>query len=145
MSEYLTPCQRPENNPEDWFIEKDGRQYADEDLLSHAEMQAVSNAALAEHGEDLDAIEAAIDAADEAAVKANLVRRRHAKDACYECYFRTQCLEVALTERPNHGTWGGYYPEELRQVIRLRDERQKRRAEDRRAALSRDADVAAGE
>jgi hypothetical protein len=97
VSDYITPCADPANDPDDWFIERDGRQYPDESL-------------------DLDE------------QKAALVRRRHARDKCHvECYFRTQCLTIALTKpEPPHGTWGGYYPEELRQVRSLRDERARR-------------------
>lgn len=90
-----TPC---ESSPDDWFIEKDGRQYADDSITEEEQ-------------------------------KAALRRRRHAKDACFtECYFRTQCLSLAIVDNPpTHGIYGGYYPEELREIRRLRDERQRRR------------------
>lgn len=84
---YQKPCASQENDPDDWFIGKDGRQYPDEELEPEAE-------------------------------KAALVRRRHAKDACFvDCLVRTRCLQLALDRPEPHGTWGGYYEEELR-VIR---------------------------
>lgn len=126
MSDYLTPCQRPENNPEDWFIEKDGRQYADDDLVAIEDAEEIASDF---HPDDHSGIEGAIAEAEAEAVRENLRRRRHAKDACYTCYFRLQCLTAAMDERPNHGTWGGYFPEELRQILRLKDERERARAE----------------
>lgn len=99
MSDYVTPCSSPENNPDDWFIERDGRQYPDESL-------------------DLDEQREA------------LVRRRHARDKCHvDCYLRVQCLTIALSKpEPTHGTWGGYYPEELRQIRSLRDAKAARKS-----------------
>lgn len=97
MSNHIVPCERPENDPEDWFIERDGKQYPDDEM-------PVPNA---------------------------LKRRRHAKDACHtECYFRLQCLDLAL-QNPTpatYGTWGGYYPEELREIRKVRDDRAARRS-----------------
>ena len=37
---YRTPCQRSET-PEDWFIERDGRQYPDEEWVSAARIEEI--------------------------------------------------------------------------------------------------------
>lgn len=142
--DYVQPCARPENDPDDWFIEKDGRQYVDEPVLTDQEIvdleegfepASVSEAASARLS---DAHQEAIDAK----LAENLVKRRHAKDKCFtECYSRTKCLGLALgPNAPSHGTFGGYYPEELRQIRDLRDERQRQRDE-----ASHDADVPTSE
>lgn len=82
-----TPCHLGESD--DWFIERDGRQYPDDPPL----------------------------AADDK--RTALIRRRQARQACRtDCEFRRQCLAAALDERPTHGTWGGYYSEELRALYR---------------------------
>lgn len=138
MSDYVTPCAAPENDPDDWFITKYGRQYRDDDLLTQEQMDAISNAVMAKAAlDDTVTIERAREMADEAidlaeqqALKTALVRRRHAKDKCHtECYLRTQCLGLALAPgAAPHGTWGGYYEEELQEIRDLRDARQARAA-----------------
>jgi hypothetical protein len=125
-----TPCSAGNIDPNDWFIERDGKQYRDDDILTHAEMQAVSNAALEEHGEDLEAIEAAIDKAEAEAKRRMLIRRRKAREACFECPLRLQCFDAWVAAgRPDHGIWGGYYPEQLAEIRRLMDERERRSQE----------------
>lgn len=141
--DYIVPCENPANDPEDWFIGKDGRQYPDDVVIDE---QAVADRALAEHGDGegiFEAVDTALDAATQEALNAALVRRRHAKDKCHvECYFRTQCLTIALTKpEPPYGTWGGYYEEELKVIRRVRDEKT-REAEE---AESHNADVVAEE
>lgn len=98
---YVPPCARPENDPDDWFIERDGRQYPDDQMTLRDQ-------------------------------KAAQTRRRHARDKCHvECYARLSCLAVALGDAGptpgkldiEHGIRGGYYPEELRQIERVRQER----------------------
>lgn len=127
---YQTPCHSPENDPEDWFISKDGKQYADDDFLSEAEVRGITKAVLDITGETAeehrDRVDSAIRAAESDRKRRALQRRRHAKEACHnDCYFRTTCLGLAL--EPNspatHGTWGGYYEEELKEI---RSEQRKR-------------------
>ncbi len=120
---YQTPCSDPKNDPNDWFIARDGRQYTDVAVLTHAELQKVADGALHKLGDDhpdlFDLMEEAMDNATGDRVAENLVARRHAKDACFtECYFRNQCLEQALDEGHAFGTWGGYYEEEIREIRR---------------------------
>jgi hypothetical protein len=135
---HITPCADPANDPEDWFIERDGRQYPDDDhVFNTGSLLADARA----NGDERDEDEI-LDEADADAVKAALVRRRHAKDRCHvECNFRTQCLEIALSEPTpaTHGTWGGYYQEELKTIRSERDARRARRQA--RRAPSHDADV----
>lgn len=121
----MTPCAAPENDPEDWFISKDGRQYPDDDLVFNvASLVADARANFDDRPED-----EIVQEAEDQAVQAALVRRRHAKDKCHvDCYLRTQCLGLALAPNaPLHGTWGGYYEEELKKIRDLRDERQRQR------------------
>lgn len=129
MTDVHTPCM---DAPDDWFIDKDGRQYVDDEILTEVEKRAIIDEILAESddGDWADRADAAIALEERVRLNENLVRRRHAKDACYTtCYFRTQCLSLALgPDGPNHGTWGGYHQEELRQIRRLRDERAAARA-----------------
>lgn len=133
MTDYVTPCASSENDPDDWFIEKDGKQYPEDDLITEALRTEIREAVVATVGIDdpdlFERIDDAIELAEAEALKAALTRRRHAKDACHvDCLLRTQCLQIALTDpEPTHGTWGGYYREELREIRRLRDERQKAR------------------
>jgi hypothetical protein len=143
MSEYVTPCADPKNNPEDWFIEKDGRQYADDQVLSVADTDAVAR----ELGPEAstEEYEEAMAAKASENLKAALIRRRHARDKCHvECYARLQCLSIALGDTaPKYGIWGGYYPDQLDQIRDLRDKRQKARDLEQGAldAESHDADV----
>lgn len=131
MTDYVTPCHDPANDPDDWFIEKDGKQYPDDPPLTVEQAQEVAKGVMRERGfgpNFLDIVEVAIGEASEAATAAALVRRRHAKDKCHvDCYARLQCLTIALEQAPPYGTYGGYYPEELREMRTLRDRRAKRR------------------
>lgn len=138
-----TPCSSPANSPDDWFIEKDGKQYPDDALLSEEEVNAASCDQDGNLLGSADEIEAAVEVAEAEALKAALRRRRHAKDKCFvECYFRTQCLSLALGDTPpTHGIYGGYYREELDKIRDLRDERE----QVRRAAASHQTDTASGE
>ena len=97
---YETPCRR--GNPDDWFIEVDGKQYPDDPELLDDELRE------------------------------SLTRRRHAREACLnDCYFRMTCLNAAVTERKTHGIWGGYYQNELRQIIEELDLRRRRRRKEK--------------
>lgn len=126
MNDYRTPCTE---NPDDWFISPDGRQYNDDDLLDDDDRIAIleeANDLGLEGDERITFIETTQDVLEEAAKKASLIRRRKAKDACYTCALRLQCLTRALDNREYHGTWGGYFEGELREINRLRDERAKK-------------------
>ncbi len=121
---YL-PCADEANDPEDWFIEKDGLQYAWEPLVTEQD------------GVDPPAREVA----EERAKKAALVRRRHARDKCHTlCERRLDCLGLAIDgDRPDfEGIRGGYFQEQLKKIV---DEREKKRQE----REARRAAVAAGE
>lgn len=110
MSDYVPPCARPENDPNDWFIERDGKQYPDEDLLTEEERATLSEEEAAEREEEVR--------------RDRLRARRHARDACHtECYMRLECLDRAIKERPQYGIWGGYFPEQLREIYREYDRR----------------------
>lgn len=120
MTYQQTPCSSPENDPNDWFISRDGRQYPDDDFLTEDEVSGLSKSVLAIEGETAeehrDRIDAALAVAAGERRRAALIVRRHAKDACYSCPIRTTCLGRALDEGQDHGTWGGYYEEELREI-----------------------------
>lgn len=110
------PC---EASPEDWFIEKSGKQYDDDPVITLEEAKA-----LAEETESFEELEAAIDELRAERISAALLRRRRARDLCFtECPVRTQCLGIALSEPTpaNYGTWGGYHSEQLRAIRRERD------------------------
>lgn len=118
---YQTPCSSPNNNPNDWFISRDGKQYPDDELLTEAEKNGISKSVLRIDGESMDEhgrrVEYAILAAAGNRRNAAKTARRRARDKCHtECYFRTACLGRALDEHQDHGTWGGYYEEELREL-----------------------------
>lgn len=120
---HITPCAQPENNADDWYIRSDGKQYGDDVLVFEIPDLIADARANGDERPEEDIV-----AAEEAAVlKAAIVRRRHAKDRCHtECYFRLQCLDLALSDPPEvFGTWGGYYEEELR-VLRDEVKRRKR-------------------
>lgn len=120
MTDLRLPCR--EGNPDDWFLSKDGKQYADEDLLppeALEEIQSRADSLGLEGTERVEAIERATSRAETDAKTAALQRRRHAKEACFEsCLFRTRCLDRALHLGLPHGTWGGYYEEEIRELRR---------------------------
>ena len=118
---YQTPCSS--GNPEDWFISRDGKQYPDDDLVSEEEVMVELGSLTGDATSE--EIDEAWNRLEASAVKAALVRRRHAKDACYTCYFRTQCLGLALDGDLGHGTFGGYYEEELREIRRERSRRER--------------------
>lgn len=118
-----TPCQDPANDPNDWFIERDGRQYHDEPVLTADEVRAIWDAETEladEEGREPD-LAGVLEKATAARLKENLRKRRDAKAKCYECPLRTQCLQLGLSSDfvvAQYGTWGGYYTEELRAIQR---------------------------
>lgn len=120
MSDEYKACADPANDPNDWFIEKNGLQYDDEGFpgvtpeAAEAIVAAGDSRTVAEVFSELEAN----------ARKDALRRRRHAKDKCYtECAMRTWCLSLSLDTRPSHGVYGGYYPEERRVLLRKMDAR----------------------
>lgn len=127
----MRPCGDPSNNPNDWFISKDGRQYPDEEFLTEDEIRSIRRSVLRK----ADEADAEHQAREEAAVRASKALRRRlsiqarkaAREKCVTaCPFRMECLDVALSNPTpaTHGTWGGYFEEELREI---RDERMRRR------------------
>jgi hypothetical protein len=126
---FTPPCARPENNPDDWFIGRDGKQYPDDEILSPERVAEIREAISdnAEHYTDpVAAADAAVDRAEERALRHNLAKRRHARDKCHlDCLLRLHCLGQGL--EVSHGTFGGYYEEERRQIVALRNERESRR------------------
>lgn len=113
--ELRLPC-RESDTPDDWFISRDGKQYPSDDLLTDPMREAVTAEADRKEleGEERVAwIERNLDRFEVDAKTASLQRRRHAKQGCYDCAFRTRCLDMALTNHEVHGTWGGYYEEEI--------------------------------
>jgi len=133
----LTPCNDGVNNPDDWFIGRDGKQYADEDLLNDEIREAI----LAEANRQeltgdarIEFIEKAQDRFEGDSKRENLRRRRQAREKCHDgCYFRLQCLDIALKNEETHGTWGGYTEEELRELRREISRRARRKQEERDA------------
>jgi hypothetical protein len=126
------PCSDPQNSPNDWFISRDGKQYPDDDFLSESEIRGISKSVLPIEGETAedhrDRVEAALTVASAERRRTSLIARRHARDKCHtECYFRTACLGRALDEHQDHGTWGGYYEEELRELRKAIASRRKKR------------------
>jgi hypothetical protein len=130
---YVQPCADPENDPEDWFISRDGKQYPDDPMPGYSgeTVSAAWDVAIEELGRDItDAEMKRIDdRVYDDSQRSQLRKRRHAKEACHECYFRMGCLDQALKpDTPaTHGTWGGYYEEELREIRREIDRRKRAR------------------
>ena len=128
---YSPPCSSPDADPNDWFITREGKQYSDDELTTrHDVLLGAVNALGYVAGDEIDQ-EAWNDLAERLELDAKkdaLKRRRQAKDRCFECYLRTNCLDSALQENTpaTHGTWGGYYEEELR-AIRVEIARRKQR------------------
>lgn len=128
MTEYVAPCRDSENDPDDWFISRDGKQYIDDELVTTDEVIAHLDEVDPDGTRSLEIIDITRKSLEAPLVKDALRRRRHAKDACHtECYFRTQCLDKALEGEHTHGTWGGYHEEELREIRREIARRKRRK------------------
>lgn len=123
-----SPCADRTNDPNDWFIRPDGRQYTDEDLLTETERHGVARSVLPIGGETFEEHEKrvndALDAARSNRRRQALARRRQAKSLCFACPVQTECLTGALERGEIHGTWGGYLEEEL---VEIRKEQARRR------------------
>lgn len=129
MSDLRLPCR--EGDHDDWFISRDGKQYPSDDLLDDDDRLLILEEAnrLELTGEArVEFIEKATDRAESDAKRAALRRRRHAKEDCGGCLFRTRCLAMAIEGDFQHGTWGGYYEEEIREIRREITRRKRREA-----------------
>lgn len=121
-----TPCRESET-PDDWFISRDGRQYPSDPLVSQEVIDERFRDSVGTPPAERDRI---VDRLEAEARREALRRRRHAKEACHEkCYFRLECLGLAIeSTTPIHGTWGGYYEEELDQIRREKSRQDRVRA-----------------
>lgn len=125
---YTVPCESKDNDPEDWFIRADGKQYSDDPMPGYNNAEVLQAWVVEESrlGRLLTPEEEVkVDNrvfAD--AKRAQLARRRHAREECFGCYFRTNCLDLAVKNNESHGTWGGYFEEDL---VKLQSEIQARR------------------
>lgn len=117
MTAQTTPCAA---NPDQWYTERDGRRYDDEPLLTQ---QQVADIVAEFPRHDSELIMDAVDEATAEATKQRLVERRQARDACFGCSVRLQCLDLALKRREQYGIWGGYFPEQRRAIEREVDRR----------------------
>lgn len=129
MTDLRLPCR--EGNEDDWFLRPDGKQYRDDELLTDDDRLAIleqANDLDLEGQARVDFIEATEDRAEADAKRAALQRRRHAKEACHDCLFRTRCLQLAIDGDEVHGTWGGYYEEEIGEIRKEIRRRNRRRA-----------------
>jgi hypothetical protein len=125
VSHYKTPCQQ--GDPENWFIEDDGKQYPDDHFLSEELEEDLFLEARA-NGDDRSAAEIIGDFDVEAKADA-LKRRRHAIDACHiDCRLRLQCLDLGLQpDTLSYGIYGGYTAKQRREIVKVRDEKRSRR------------------
>ena len=118
MSDQLRlPC-RESDTPDDWFIGRDGKQFPSDDLLTAEAVTAALETVtltLADEGY-VEAVDKALARAEADAKTEALGRRRRAKEGCLDCAFRTRCLQIAIDGDEQHGTWGGYYEEEIREI-----------------------------
>jgi hypothetical protein len=113
------PCH---DNPDQWYTERDGRRYDDE-LLVTEDMIREAVGAEAERLAPRPPVEVLDDLVADV-TKQRLIERRQARDLCHtECPVRTICLELALTNREQYGIWGGYFPEQRRELERQMDAR----------------------
>ena len=129
-----SPCADRTNDPQDWFIRSDGKQYSDEDLLTADERRRITLSVLRVTGETDDEHEARCRLARNAARnnrrRQMLARRRQAKDLCWtRCEMRDTCLAGAMERVERHGTWGGYLEEELTEIRAEQARRRRRRGQ----------------
>lgn len=130
---YSHPCTDPEKR-DDWFIAKDGKQYPDDEFLTDDQKDDLGSAAarMVENQTAGDRTfsemyEELVEDTEEELKRQALIRRRQAKDACYTCYFRMDCLDIAMRDDTiKSGTWGGYYEEQLKILKTERNRRRKR-------------------
>ena len=119
-----TPCQL--GDPEDWFINRHGEYRGEIPELTEEQEQAVRAEADAGLGSQIlgaereQLIQKAVDAAAKALVDEMLLRRRRAAEACAGCPVRSACLDTALNNVEQYGTWGGVFEEDIQKFHRLR-------------------------
>lgn len=129
------PCRDPSRDPDDWFIEKSGHQYSDLDLVHPDVVHATAAARELTDPEEIDALG---DEMESEALAAAKIRRRQARDACFSCSIRTVCLGLKLDppggelgeSDAEYGIAGGYYPEQLKEIVKERERRRKSRMDD---------------
>lgn len=132
----MIPCGEPDANPDDWFIRPDGKQYPDDDLLTFEERARIAKSVLYREGETADEhsqrVARATHAAENDRRRAALQRRRKAREACYECPARTRCLDLGVTpDVQPHGTYGGYFEEQIREIRdRIRSRKKARQSQE---------------
>lgn len=131
MTAVETPC---ETSPEDWFIESNGLQYRDDEILSEAEVRGLTRSVIPLAGETdedhAERVTKTLRTAERERIRQALIRRRKAREACYECPLRLRCLGLGvMPDNLEYGTWGGYYAEERQEIDRLRQERAASRGE----------------
>jgi hypothetical protein len=123
VTDTLPPCADPENDPQDWFISANGKQYSFDDLLTPGERRGIRRSVLPIRGETGEQHEARVDSALSAAERsrkiAALRRRQAAKSKCFRCPIRAKCGRGAVARGEMHGTWGGMFEEEVAQVVAL--------------------------
>lgn len=119
-----TPCSVSET-PDDWFIGRDGKQYPDEEFLTADEKRRIRRSVLGIRGETPEQHEArasrAINAATNDRRRRSLGARRRAREACLACPIRVACLDEAIDKQHDHGTWGGLFEEDRRELMRRRN------------------------
>jgi len=125
------PCADRTNDPQDWFIRPDGKQYSDEDLLTEDERRRITLSVLRREGETPEEHEnrcrLARNAARNNRKRKQLARRRRAVSLCNtKCAMQIECLSGALDRREIHGTWGGLLEEDLAETRRIQDRRRHR-------------------
>lgn len=126
MTFVVPPCGSTENDPNDWYLEKDGRQYVDEPVLAADEVRALWDQCVVDGTDPMTALQQAT----EDRLAENQKRRRDAKAKCFhECPMRTMCLEKGFGDGSRietYGIWGGYDGSELRSMQRELRKRRKR-------------------
>lgn len=120
------PCKDPENDPDDWFIGINGKQYSDDEFVTEEQVVAHLDEVDPHGTRSTEIILATWDRLEVEEKKAALQRRRRARDACFSCDLRTHCLDIAIQQQIPHGTWGGYFEEQIRELRREMNRRSKR-------------------
>jgi len=125
VNDAKTPCSA---KPDQWYTERDGRRYDDESLLTESQIRDLTESVGSMYPDYspsavMEEVESAVDEATAEATRVRLVERRQARDACFGCEVRLQCLDLALKNREQYGIWGGYFPEQRRAIERALDER----------------------
>lgn len=129
---HIAPCADRKNDPQDWFIRPDGKQYAFDDLLTEDERRRITLSVLRKEGESADEHEGRCRLARNAArnnrKRVMLARRRRATGLCWsECPMRSECFDKQMVDRHAHGTWGGYTEEQWAEIRREEQRRARRR------------------